>query len=110
LVDQIRELKHGYTTAVLSNAFDELRRLLVEEWLISDAFHHLIISAEVGMMKPDPAIFQLALEITGFEADETLFIDDSLDNIRSAEEIGMHTIHFNSAQQTRDELRNLLHN
>ena len=101
-------MKRDYCTAVLSNAFTNLRQLLNDEWQISDAFHHLIVSAEVGLMKPDPATYNLTLEIIGFEAHETAFIDDSPANIQSASEVGIQAIHFKSVQQTKDELNALL--
>ena len=108
LIDAIRHLKKSYCSGLLSNAFSNLRDLIYNEWQIEDAFHNLIISAEYGMMKPDLAIYDLTLEITGFAPEETVFIDDFPQNIAGAREVGMHGILFQSPQQAMHELHALL--
>ncbi len=104
LVDTIRHLKTDYQTAVLSNAFSNLRQLLEDEWRIADAFDHLVISAEVGLMKPDPRIYQHLLETTGEAAPATVFIDDSPVNIQAAHKCGIDAIRFTSPVQIMREL------
>ncbi|MBW8012090.1 MAG: HAD family phosphatase [Chloroflexi bacterium] len=108
LMDYIRNLKTSYTTALLSNALSNLRQLILDEWKIDDAFHHLIISAEVGLMKPEPAIYELALEQSSSIAEEAIFIDDSLDNVTGARNVGMHAVHFQNPEQARNDLEELL--
>ena len=53
-----------------------------------------MISAEVGMMKPDPEIFKLACEQFDLRPEDIFFIDDSAANIASATKLGFHTHHF----------------
>ncbi|HKJ27111.1 MAG TPA: HAD family phosphatase [Anaerolineales bacterium] len=108
LVDEIRTLKAHYTTAILSNYGKILRKQVEQEWQIGDAFDHLIISAEVGVMKPDPAIFQIALEKIGCQPQEAVFLDDVLENIKAAQAVGLHAIWFKSPEQALAELHNLL--
>ena len=108
LVSTIRELKQDYCTAVLSNYMAVLRDRINEEWDIGDAFHHLIISAEVGMMKPHPEIYEFALEIIGFAPEETVFIDDFIENVEGAQDLSIHGILFTSPAQVRTELSKLL--
>ena len=108
LVDFIRSLKANYCTAVLSNYMANLRSRIVEEWQIDDAFHHLFISSEIGLMKPDPEIYELVLEQIGFEASETVFVDDFIDNIAGAKEAGMHGILFENPEQVKADLNKLL--
>lgn len=108
LVDYIRALKADYYTALLSNALSILRSLINEQWKIDDAFHAMVISAEVGLMKPDPAIYHLALEQVGVEPGEAVFIDDHPDNVAGARDVGMHAIHFQGSQQAMRELQALL--
>lgn len=108
LVDYIRELKHEYCTAVVSNYMSGLRDRIMNEWDISDAFHYLIISAEVGMMKPQPEIYQFALETLGFAPEETVFIDDFIENIEGARAVGIQGILFTSPEQVRTELSEFL--
>jgi 2-haloacid dehalogenase len=69
-----------------------------------DVFDHIVVSGEVGLVKPDPAIFHLTLRRIGRTADQCLFIDDSAANIESAAELGFHTIHFQSPEQLEQRL------
>ncbi|MEK6221088.1 MAG: HAD family phosphatase [Chloroflexota bacterium] len=104
LINFIRQLKQDFCMAILSNASSNLNSTLAETWQIDDAFHNIIVSAEVGLMKPDPAIFELTLETIGFEAQETVFIDDMPENIQAAQEVGMLGIRFQTPEQTLQKL------
>ncbi|MDH3943813.1 MAG: HAD family phosphatase [Anaerolineae bacterium] len=108
LIEYIRGLKRTYTIALLSNALSNLRALIFEEWSIDDAFHHLTISAEIGLVKPDPAIYQYTLEQLGFEPYETVLVDDMPDNVAAARRLGMHAIRFRQPDQMREQLQLLL--
>lgn len=108
LVNYIRSLRGQYRTALLSNAFNDLRRRLHEQWPIADAFDEIVISAEVGAAKPDPAIYRAALDRLGLEPGETVFIDDFPVNIDGARAVGMHAIRFVDPAQMRADLEALL--
>jgi len=108
LVDYIRSLRPRYKTALLSNAWDDLREVLTERLKVADAFDELVISAEVGIAKPDPRIYYMALERLGVPAGEAVFVDDFMENIEAARALGLHTVHFRSPEQARDELGILL--
>jgi epoxide hydrolase-like predicted phosphatase len=104
LVDIIRRLRGRYRTALLSNAWENLRSLMTNDWHISDAFDTIVISAEVGLMKPDPQVFHLVLEKVGVTPQETAFIDDFGENIEAARRQGLNVIHFNNRTQALSEL------
>jgi putative hydrolase of the HAD superfamily len=104
LVDIIRRLRGRYRTALLSNAWENLRSLMTNDWHISDAFDTIVISAEVGLMKPDPQVFHLVLEKVGVTPQETAFIDDFGENIEAARHQGLNVIHFNNRTQALSEL------
>ena len=108
LVDYVRTLRQRYRTALLSNAWGGLRYFLVERWRIADAFDHLIISAEVGLKKPDPRIFRLTLARVGVDPQEAVFLDDSWKNVQAARRLGMHAIRFRDPEQALAELNQLL--
>lgn len=108
LVDYIRSLKGKFLTALLSNAFADLRNLVTDIWQFADAFETLIISAEEGVMKPDAKIYHIALERIGVEPDQAVFIDDFQHNIDGAEAAGMHGILFKNPEQVKAELKKLL--
>ena len=67
-------------------------------------FDGIVLSGEVGLAKPDPAIYRILLEQVDEPVDECLFIDDSEANVVAARELGFMTIHFASPQQLRMEL------
>lgn len=110
LVEYIHSLRGSYRTALLSNAFSDLRTAIFEVWQIQDAFDEIIISAEVGMTKPDVRIYRLALERVGVKPQEAVFIDDFTWNIEGAREAGLHAIHFQNPIQARRDLEQLLNN
>jgi 2-haloacid dehalogenase len=70
-------------------------------------FDAMIVSGEVGLIKPDPAIFELAIRTTGAEAAQCLLIDDNAENVAAARRVGMQAIQFRSAEQLESELREL---
>jgi putative hydrolase of the HAD superfamily len=107
LIAYIRSLKPRYGTGLISNAWDGLRPYMQRE-KFADAFDVLTISAEVGVMKPEAAIFQHALEQLEVGPKEAVFVDDFPENIAGCEAIGMHGIHFKSVEQTLKDLKKLL--
>ena len=73
-----------------------------------DAFSGIVISGEVKMMKPEPAVFEHLLATFSLRPEESVFIDDVLANIDAAKEMGLHTIWFKDAAQCRRELEQVL--
>jgi epoxide hydrolase-like predicted phosphatase len=108
LVDYVRSLRGTYRTALLSNAWSDARDAIQDKFKIQDAFDELIISAEVHLAKPNPRIFQYAVDKLGVVARHAIFVDDFIDNVESAREFGLHAIQFKTASQTRLEVGNLL--
>jgi epoxide hydrolase-like predicted phosphatase len=108
LIDFIRNLRPTYCTGLLSNHFPGLRNTLEIKWKIADAFDQIVISAEEGILKPDPRIYQIMLEKLTIPAEEAVFIDDFIQNIHGAQAVGMQVIHFRSPEQAKTELLRLL--
>ena len=108
LVAFIRDLRPKWKTALLSNALSNLRSFLSETWKISDAFDLIVVSAEEGLMKPDPAIYQLTLNRLGVLAHAAVFIDDLAANVQAAVDSGMLGIVFESRRQALGALHTLL--
>ena len=67
-------------------------------------FHDLVISGEVGVIKPDPRIFEILLERNDVAPESAVFIDDIARNAEAATRLGIHGIHFRSPDQLRREL------
>ncbi len=103
LLQFIRGLRPRYKTGLLSNAWPDLRDVLTNVWRIADAFDEIVISAEVGIAKPDAGIYERALEGLNVAAEEAIFVDDFLENVQGARAVGMQALHFqNPSQAIRD--------
>ncbi len=109
LLDTIRSLHQRYKTGIISNATDDTRAVIEGRWGIADAFDAIILSAEVGVMKPDARIFHIALGALGVQPSEAVFVDDFPQNIEGAHAVGMHAIQFRTSDQARQDLEALLH-
>jgi glucose-1-phosphatase len=68
-------------------------------------FHELILSYEVKAMKPNPAIFQRAIEAAGCRPEECFYTDDIAAYIDAARALGIDAVQFESAEQIERELR-----
>ena len=108
LISFLRALRPRYKTALLSNAWDDLRQMIEETWKIEDAFDQLVISAEVGLVKPDQLIYQMAVEKVNVEPSQAVFVDDFLHNVDGAKAAGLHAIHFRSPDQALKDIQKLL--
>lgn len=108
LINVIRSHRGRYKTALLSNAWPNLRAAIENQWKFDDAFDVMIISAEVGIVKPDARIYQHALETLQVEPSASVFIDDFIENVEAARSMGMHAIHFQNPEQSLAELNALL--
>jgi len=89
-----RALRPPYRTAILSNADASLRGRLRDGLGIHDLFDEVICSAEVGLAKPDPAIYRLAAERLGLAPAACVFVDDHEPNVQAAREVGMAAVLF----------------
>lgn len=108
LLHYIKGLHPRFKVGLLSNAWDDLRQTMHTRWDIDGLFDELIISAEVGMVKPDPRIFHLAVGRLGVQPDEAVFIDDISGNVEAARQQGLVAIQFLDNQQTMAELQLIL--
>ncbi|MEP7350974.1 MAG: HAD family phosphatase [Sphingorhabdus sp.] len=71
---------------------------------IFDHFHDIIVSGVEKMVKPDPAIYALALRRFGLARDEAFFVDDNNENVMAARVNGFVAHHFTGAAALREEL------
>jgi len=108
LLDTIRSFRPRYRTGLLSNAWSDLRKYIENKWNISEVFDDIIISAEVGLAKPDQRIYQLAIDRLGVTAEEAVFIDDVLGNVEGARAAGLSAIKFLNPPQVQEDLEKLL--
>jgi len=107
LVAFIRSLRGKFHVGLISNAWSGMRVHLKREKLL-ELFETVVISAEVGVMKPEARIYSIALEQAGVKAEEAVFVDDVQINIDACQQIGMKGVLFNDPQKAEDELKKLL--
>jgi len=67
-------------------------------------FHGMVISGEVGVIKPDPRIYEILLERFGVDPHRAVYIDDVATNVEGALPFGIHGIHFTTPDALREEL------
>lgn len=94
LVILLDRLKENYQLAIISNAMDNLGKLLTNRYPIADRFDLIVSSAEEGIMKPNTEIYRRTLNRLSVEPDEAIFIDDNEENIAGAINVGLQTIQF----------------
>jgi epoxide hydrolase-like predicted phosphatase len=108
LMEFIRGLRRHVRVGMITNAWPGIRRYLETEFQIADAFDPLIVSAEAGVAKPDPRIYQLALERLGVDAPAAVFVDDVEANVAGARWVGMQAVQFSSTPQVIAAVHGLL--
>ena len=107
LLKKIKEMKK-YKIMALSNVnSSHWNYILNNKWEFLELFDEFLLSHEVHLTKPDPRIFQLAIEKSGCNAEEIVYIDDGLNNIRSANDIGIQGIYFTNIDDLIEEFKKL---
>lgn len=108
MVEWLRQIHlSGVKTALLSNMPHEMIRYIRQEFDWLDQFDHQTFSAEVRLIKPDPAIYEHSLRGVGVAPSEALFVDDKEPNVQGARAVGIRAIRFRSVEQFRNELGEL---
>lgn len=94
-----------YLMGTLNNESRELNKYRLDEFDLRKWFSVFVCSAFLGVMKPGPAIFRIALDLVQEDPVKVLMIDDRPLNVEAARRSGMHAIHFRHAAQLRRSLR-----
>ena len=114
-LDFLRNIQQHYRTFLLSNTNqihkDCYYRSLHNEHSFNNLdvlFEKLYFSHEVGLRKPDPAIYKLVLDQNRLKPEETLFIDDSLQNLATPQSLGIQVYHLTNGEDIVDFAKNTL--
>ena len=104
-VDLMQRLaRAGYRVFALSDNVREIVIHLRERYDFWQHFEGVVISAELGWLKPDPRIFGHLLDSFALDPAETVFLDDVAGNVEGARAVNMHAIQFIDAHQAEAEL------
>lgn len=93
--------------ATLNNESRELNLHRIEKFKLRDYFSTFFSSCYLGVSKPHPEIYRMALDISQRPAEECVFIDDRAPNLEAAHSLGLRTLQFSSAAQLEKDLHNL---
>ena len=106
-IEQVKTLAQRYNLALLSNTGRFHRDFYYPQCKpMFDQMDYLFYSFEMGVRKPDSEIYEMALRETGWKAEETLFLDDSKNNIEAAQDLGIHT-HWIETYDDFEEMMNI---
>jgi putative hydrolase of the HAD superfamily len=103
----IEELKLSYSLILCSNTDPWHWQKVWHEVPFIKLFSHIFLSFEMNLNKPDASVFKLILSELGVEGQNCIFIDDTPENINSAEEFGIHGIAASEPRIIRQELQRL---
>ncbi len=105
-VDILEELDgRGHPLFALTNWSSETFPLARARFAFLKRFRHIVVSGEVGLVKPDPAIYRLTAERCGFVPGEAVFVDDSPGNVAGALAFGFDAIRFTDPAGLRRSLQ-----
>lgn len=108
LAAYIDKLHEKYKTALLTNSSAGFIDPLLEKTGLNKTFDSVVVSSSIGIVKPDPRIYEYALEKLGVKAGEAVFVDDSQVRVEGARAIGMKAIPYTNFEQMKTELEKLL--
>lgn len=111
-LDFIKEIRaEGYKTYLLSNTNDAHWQYIERNNFpepVSNYFHQLFLSQEMGMAKPNAEIYEEMLRQISTPAEECLFLDDSSANCKAAEALGIHSYNVSVRTDFREEVRSMM--
>lgn len=103
LLYEVRK-RNGIRLVALSNMPEHTWAVLESRYSMADMFDGAVLSFAYSVIKPDPAIFDIALRKANARAEEALFVDDRRENVEAAGRRGIQSILFTSAAQLRKDL------
>jgi len=101
-----KALKKVYRIYVLSDT-NYLHASINKKRGVYDGFNKVFLSNEIGIKKPDPRIFKYMFKKINLKPEETIFIDDKEENIKTAKKLGMNAILFKKHKQLVRDLKKL---
>jgi putative hydrolase of the HAD superfamily len=108
MVNWLRRLREGgIKTGLLSNIHPAMISYLRENFGWLDLFDFKTFSAEVRLIKPEPAIYEHTLRGLGVTAEETIFIDDREVNVEAARKLGIRALRFRTVEKLREDLQGM---
>lgn len=109
-IEILEYLKPKYKLHIITNGFQEIQDKKLKNSNIDMYFSQIINSEMAGVKKPNPIIFELALNNASATAEKSIMIGDSLEaDIMGAKTMGFNTIHFNAHNESQHEICPMIH-
>jgi putative hydrolase of the HAD superfamily len=105
-VDQFARLPQ-YLVAAINNEGREVNAYRIAKFDLTRTFSMFFSSCYVGIRKPAPEIFRLALDVTQRKSGESIFVDDREENLEGARQVGIAAIQFKNVAQLDSDLRSM---
>jgi 2-haloacid dehalogenase len=100
----LHKLKKNYSLYGLTNWSSETIDIAYRRFSFFKEFDGIVVSGTEKLIKPDKRIYQLLMERYFIKAEESIFIDDNIYNVKAAQDLGFHAIHFENATQLEANL------
>ena len=110
LINFLKSCRPKYKTALLSNAWEGSREHFSNIYSLveGETVDHVLISAELGVAKPDYRIYDILRSRLGCEYDEIIFVDDFVQNVEAAEQLGIQAILFQTGLNVINQIKSML--
>jgi epoxide hydrolase-like predicted phosphatase len=108
MVELVKSLKGTIRTGLLTNNVREFSGFWRAMLPVEEIFDEIIDSSEVGLRKPDPRVYELALERLGAEPSSAFFVDDFAVNVDAARKLGLEAILFTDEDSVIERIRSLV--
>jgi len=99
-----RDLAGRYRMYALNNEGHDLNAHRIATYGLADFLLGFFTSCYLGIMKPNPAIYRLALELAQVRPEQAVMIDDRAQNAEAARSVGMHAVRYETVAQLQEEL------
>lgn len=110
-VEVLEYLKPKYRLHIITNGFQEIQDKKLKNANIYGYFEQIVNSEMAGVKKPNPIIFELALERAKTSRKRSIMIGDSLEaDIQGAQSVGLHVLHFNPDNGPKHDFCDMIHN
>jgi HAD superfamily hydrolase (TIGR01509 family) len=107
LTEWVQSKRGQYRTGILSNAWPNARQFITSQPQFANAFEEFVFSAEEGLRKPQLEIYRRVLNKLGVTGPEAVFVDDVLENVEAAYQLGIKALQYRTGLDVPSELAKL---
>ena len=106
LIQFLVQIRPYYKLATICNGGS--REAMSRKFRFNELVDLMVFDEEEGIAKPDAQIYLRTLLRLGVQPEEAVFVDDKMENVEAARQLGMHSIHFQLTSQTLTEIQKML--